>query len=195
MGLALLPLLTFYLLVDLDLLYERLLLLIPPVYRPSAERIARDIDAILSAFLRGQILSCLCFATLMTIVLELAGLRFALLLGPLAGVGNLVPYLGGLVTVILSTLVAFVQHGFTGDALSTLVIIGLGLAVVQALDGFVIQPKVIGENVGLHPVIVIVALIVGGSLYGILGMVIALPLTCILKVLSRELYAELYETA
>ncbi|MBF0498770.1 MAG: AI-2E family transporter [Candidatus Riflebacteria bacterium] len=192
-SLLLLPLLTFYLLIDLDLFYQRGLLLVPPGYRPSIDRICRDIDNILSAFLRGQMLSAMIFATLMTIMLSICGLRFAVLLGPIAGVANLIPYLGGLVTVILSSLVAFSQHGISQDCLIMLVKIGVGLAIVQGIDGMMVQPKVIGENVGLHPVIVIIALILGGSLYGILGMLLSVPTTCILKVLSAELYAELYD--
>ncbi|MFZ2960810.1 MAG: AI-2E family transporter [Candidatus Ozemobacteraceae bacterium] len=192
-SLFLLPLLTFYLLIDLDLLYQRGLLLVPHVYRSSTDRICRDIDTILSAFLRGQMLSAMIFATLMTIALFTCGLRFALLLGPIAGISNLIPYLGGLVTIILSSLVALSQQGLTQEFFFMLVKVGIGLAIVQGVDGLFVQPKIIGENVGLHPVVVIVALILGGSLYGMLGMLLSVPITCILKVLSAELYTELYE--
>lgn len=192
--LMLLPLLTFYILVDLDLVYQRGLMLVPSVYRPSVERIGHDIDTILSAFLRGQILSCLIFGSLLTLALWLCGLRFAVLLGPFAGIANLVPYLGGAVTVVLATLIAMSQVGLGEAWIIMMVKIAVALAVVQGIDGFLIQPKVIGENVGLHPVIVILALIIGGSLFGILGMLLSVPITCILKVLSAELYTELYDT-
>ena len=193
-ALMLLPLLTFYILVDLDLVYQRGLMLVPPIYRPSVDRIGRDIDTILSAFLRGQILSCIIFGTLMTIALSLCGLRFAVLLGPFAGVANLVPYLGGAVTVILAIVIAVTQVGLGQAWLILMIKVAVGLAIVQGIDGMLVQPKVIGENVGLHPVIVILALIIGGSLFGVLGMLLSVPATCILKVLSAELYAELYES-
>ena len=192
-SLMLLPLLTFYILVDLDLVYQRGLMLVPPIYRPSVDRIGRDIDTILSAFLRGQILSCLIFGSLMTLALSICDLRFAVLLGPFAGLANLVPYLGGAVTVVLAAAIAVSQVGLGAPWIFLMIKVAIALAVVQGIDGFLIQPKVIGENVGLHPVIVILALIIGGSLFGFLGMLLSVPATCILKVLSAELYAELYE--
>ncbi|MBF0544914.1 MAG: AI-2E family transporter [Candidatus Riflebacteria bacterium] len=191
--LTLLPLLTFYILLDLDQFYEKSLLLIPPIYRSSAERILKDIDFVLSAFLRGQILSCIIFGTLMCIALFLCGLKFSLILGPMAGIANLVPYLGGVFTILFSGMVALSQFGPTWDLLSTLFKVAIALSMIHGIDGFIVQPKVIGENVGLHPVLVILALIIGGSMFGILGMFLSVPVTCILKVLSRELYHELYD--
>jgi predicted PurR-regulated permease PerM len=192
-GLFFIPLLTFYLLVDLDLFYQNMTLLVPPVYRNSFVRIATDIDEVLSGFLRGQLIACLIFGSLMTLGLWLTGLHFFLVLGPMAGVANMVPYLGGLCTIIMSTGVALSQHGFSHALLFALLKIGIVLAIVQAIDGFVLQPQVIGENAGLHPLVVMFALVLGGSLYGILGMVLSVPVTCILKVVSRELYHELYD--
>ncbi|MBF0409249.1 MAG: AI-2E family transporter [Candidatus Riflebacteria bacterium] len=192
-GLALLPLLTFYILLDLDQLYSNSLLLIPTVYRQSAERILKDIDSVLSAFLRGQILSCIIFGSLMFVALFMCGLKFSAILGPVAGVANLVPYLGGVFTTVVSLLIAISQFGPTWDFLITMGKIAIALSIVQGIDGFIVQPKIIGENVGLHPVLVILALIIGGSMFGILGMFLSVPVTCIGKVLSRELYHELYD--
>jgi len=192
-GLVFIPLLTFYILVDLDMCYEKVLLLVPPIYRNSFSRIASDIDVVLSGFLRGQIIACLIFGSLMTIGLWLAGLNFFLVIGPVAGIANMVPYLGGLSTIICSILVAFGQFGLTNDFLILLLKIAVTLSIVQAIDGFVLQPKVIGENAGLHPLVVMFAMVIGASLFGIFGMFLAIPVTCILKVLSRELYHELYD--
>ena len=110
-GLFFIPLLTFYILVDLDMFYKQALMLVPHVYRESVARIAGDIDTVLSGFLRGQILACTIFGSLMTFGLWLSGLHFFVLLGPLAGVANLIPYLGGLLTIILSVCVAVSQYG------------------------------------------------------------------------------------
>jgi predicted PurR-regulated permease PerM len=195
LGLLILPLLTFYILVDLDLLYEKAIMLVPPMHKESTCRVLREIDLNLSALLRGQMILCALFGTLMGIGLWLAGLSFALFLGPLAGIANLVPYLGGLVTIFLSVLVAISQHGFSHALVVTLIKVGVVLSVIQALDGLVLQPRIIGETAGLHPLAVMLALVIGGSVFGFAGMILAVPVTCILKVLSRELYHELYDPA
>jgi len=195
MGLLLIPLLTFYVLIDLDPLYDHAVRLVPPIYRPGTVRIMREIDLVLSGFLRGQMISCCIFAALMMIGLWLVGLHLSLLLGPLAGVANLVPYLGGVLTVVLSSLIALSQHGVTMAFIWQMVGVAVVLAVVQAVDGLVLQPRVIGESAGLHPVIVMLALVVGSQLYGLFGMLLAAPACCILKVLLHELYLELYDDA
>ncbi len=189
----LIPLFTFYILVDLDLLYGKAILLIPAAYRESILRLFGEIDRHLESLLRGQFILCLIFAALMTVGLWISGLHFALLLGPLSGIANMVPYLGGLVTVGLSILVALGQSGLSTGFLSMMLKVGITLAVIQGIDGFFLQPRIIGENVGLHPLAIMLALIIGGSIYGLFGMLVAVPMTCILKVLSRELYHELYD--
>lgn len=193
MGLFLIPLLTFYMLLDLELLFAQGILLVPPVYRESVERILTEIDSLLNSYVRGQIVSCLIFATLATCGLWLSGLPFAVLLGPMAGIANLIPYLGGFVTVVCSVLVAVIQAGLTWEFVVLMIKVAIALSIVQAVDGFVVQPKIVSDSVGLHPLIVILALIIGGSLFGLLGMLLSVPVTCVLKVLSRELYHELYD--
>ncbi|HNW34561.1 MAG TPA: AI-2E family transporter [Candidatus Ozemobacteraceae bacterium] len=194
MDLILIPLLTFYMLVDLDLLWHQLTRLVPPMYRDSTTRIAEDIDKQLNALLRGQLICAFAFALLTTIGLWLSGLPFAFLLGPIAGVGNMIPYLGGLVTIVLATLVTLATTGASSATVFALIKAGIALAIVQGLDGFLIQPKVMGDNLGLHPLAVMLAVVIGGSVFGLIGMFLAIPVTCILKVLSRELYHELYDT-
>lgn len=193
LGVFLIPLFTFYILVDLDLFYKNTILLIPPVYRDSVIRIFNDIDTLLGSLLRGQLISAIIFASLMSCGLWISGLNFALLLGPIAGIANLIPYLGGLVTIVLSALTALSQFGPSNELVVTLIKVFATLAVIQTFDGFFLQPKVIGENVGLHPVAIMLALIIGGRVFGFLGMLVAVPVTCILKVVSRELYHELYD--
>ncbi|NLI77110.1 MAG: AI-2E family transporter [Candidatus Riflebacteria bacterium] len=193
MALVLIPLLTFYVLMDMDLLYDKAVLLVPPVYRDSWQRIARDIDVQLGSLLRGQLLAALLFALMMAAGLWVAGLSFAIFLGPVAGAANLVPYLGGLSTVVMSLVVALSQFGLSEAFVWMMVKVAMVLSLVQAIDGFILQPKVIGETAGLHPLAVMLALLVGGSLFGFAGMILAVPVTCILKVVTRELYHELYD--
>ena len=195
MTIFLIPILTFYVLIDMDLLFDKAIVLVPPIYRDSFQRIWHEIDQLLSSLLRGQLMAATIFACLMSIGLWMSGLNFAILLGPLAGVANMVPYLGGLVTVVLSTVSALTQYGFTQDFVMLMIKVGVTLAIVQSLDGLVLGPMVIGETVGLHPLAVMFALVVGGSVFGFPGMLLAVPATCVLKVLARELYHELYDQA
>ncbi|HOY67677.1 MAG TPA: AI-2E family transporter [Candidatus Ozemobacteraceae bacterium] len=194
MDLLLIPLLTFYMLVDLDLIWQRFLLFVPPLYRDSTLRITGDIDRLLSSFLRGQLICALVFALLTTFGLWLAGLPFAFLLGPIAGVGNMIPYLGGLVSIVLATIVALATTGASTATAVTLVKAGIALAIIQTIDGFLVQPRVMEENLGIHPLTIMLALVIGGSVFGFLGMLLAIPATCVVMVLSRELYHELYDT-
>lgn len=193
MGVFLIPLFTFYILVDLDLLYAKMVMLIPKLYRESTLRVLGDVDGQLSGLLRGQAICCCAFALIMSICLWLAGLKYSLFIGPIAGLANLVPYLGGLMTIVLAGLVALVQCGVSDALLWLLIKVAMSIGVVQAVDGLVLQPYIIGENAGLHPLAIMLALIIGGSLFGALGMILAVPTTCILKVISRELYHELYD--
>lgn len=193
MGIFLIPLLTFYIMVDLDMLYENMTMLIPKVYRPSTLRILKDIDLQLGGFLRGQSISCTIFACFMTVGLWLSGLSFALFLGPLAGLANMIPYLGALVTTILATLVAISQYGLSTHLVSVLIRLSIAIIIIQTIDSFFLQPKIIGEKAGLHPLVTMLALLIGGSIFGIIGMILAVPTTCILRVISRELYFELYD--
>ena len=126
-------------------------------------------------------------------MLWLVGLNFAVLLGPIAGLANTIPYLGGLLTFFLATIVAIWQFGFSTSLAWHMLWLLIGLGIVQVIDGFILQPKVIGENAGLHPLVIMLALVIAGSLFGILGMVLAVPITVILKVLTSELYHELYD--
>jgi len=193
MDLFLIPLLTFYMLVDLDLLWQRFILVVPPMYRDSTLRITGDIDRLLSSFLRGQLICAFAFAILTTLGLWISGLPFSFLLGPIAGIGNMIPYLGGLVTIVLAAIVALATTGASAATALSLLKAGIALAVIQGIDGFVVQPRVMEENLGMHPLTIMLALVIGGSVFGFLGMLLAIPTTCILMILSRELYHELYD--
>lgn len=192
-GLLFIPLLAFYLLVDLDLFYERGLMLVPPIYRDSFIRISKEIDIVLSGYLRGQILDCIIFGSLMTFGLWMTDLNFFDLIGPFSGIANMVPYLGSLSTIFMGALVAISQFGLNQALLSFAIKFVIVLCIVQGIDGFILQPKIIGENAGLHPLVVMFVMVIGASIFGFLGMLLAIPVSAILKVLFRELYHELYD--
>lgn len=189
----LIPILVFYILLDMDEMYADFKMLIPHDYRSRTLDVLRKLDEQLSSLLRGQVLANSIFAGLMTVGIWISGLHFFLFLGLFAGIANFIPYLGGLFTVILALLLAIAQFGFSGMLLTAMAKVAVAVLIIQSIDGWYLQPYVVGENAGLHPLTVMLALTIAGSLGGIPGMVLAVPATVILKVFGRELYHELYD--
>ncbi len=194
-NMVLIPILVFYILLDMDEIYKSFQMLIPPDFRTRTLDIFAKIDAQLNSLLRGQLLANSIFALLMTIGLWISGISFFLFLGPLSGVANFIPYLGGLFTVILAFFIAIAQYGFSSTLVGVLIKTTIAIVIVQSIDGWYLQPNVVGEKAGLHPLVVMLSLAIAASLAGIPGMLLAVPVTVILKVLGKELYHELYEKA
>ena len=185
------PMLVFYILLDMDDIFEGAKRLIPPDYRPYTLELLNKIDVQLGAMLRGQCIENLVFAILMTIGFAMSGLKAALFLGPISGVANFIPYLGGFFSAILAFFAAITQFGDSGALLWIGIIVTV--SVVQFIDCWYLQPYVVGENAGLHPLTIMLALTVAGSFAGIVGMLLALPVAIIIKVIGIELYHELYD--
>lgn len=141
-------------------------------------RLANDINGVISSFIRGQLLVALIVGVMSSIALYLVGLDFAVLVGMTAGFCNIIPYVGPLIGSVLAVAVALLS----GSPLKALFAV-LALVVVQQLDGNIISPKIVGDSVGLHPVFVILAIIIGGSWFGLLGMLLAVPTAGIIKLL------------
>lgn len=140
--------------------------------------ILSNINDCLIVFFRGQVLVALCTGTLLTIGFLIMGLNYAVLLGVMAGLLGIIPYLGVMVSLVPAVVLAAVQFGDWLHPLLVLLIFGL----VNLLEGFVISPKIIGDRVGLHPLTIIVAVVVGTTLMGgIIGGVLAIPLTAALR--------------
>jgi predicted PurR-regulated permease PerM len=177
--LVLTPILTFYLLRDWDGIVARLAELVPRTRRTPVFRFAREYDALLSRYLRGQLLAAALVGVLTGVGFWLVGFPYALLLGVVAGVFNIVPYLGLIVSLVPALIIAV----FSGAVLASLGKILLVFSVVQILDGSVIGPRIVGESVGLHPVWVILALSVFGFFFGFVGLLLAIPLAVLLKLL------------
>ena len=189
----LIPILTFYILLDIEEIFGNFKLLIPVVYRERLLNILSVMNKQLNCLFRGQVFSNSIFAVLMTISLWFAGLNFSLFLGPLSGIANFIPYLGGLFTLIVATLIAITQFGFS-KAIGFLILKVLcAIGFVQTVDAWYLQPYIVGENAGLKPLVVMLALTIAGSLGGITGLLLAVPVTIILKVIGKELYHELYD--
>ncbi|SHF14228.1 Predicted PurR-regulated permease PerM [Modicisalibacter ilicicola DSM 19980] len=183
-NLALIPVVTFYLLLDWDHLKGRLRDLLPRAYEPTITRLARQCDEVLAAFLRGQLLVMLSLGIIYAVGLTVIDIKFGVLIGLMAGLASIVPYLGVIVGLVVAALVAFFQYG---DLLH-LVGVGVVFAIGQMLEGMVLQPLLLGDKIGLHPVAVIFAVLAGGQLFGFTGVLLALPVAAVVMVLLRYLH-------
>jgi predicted PurR-regulated permease PerM len=176
------PVVAFYLLVDWDRMIAAVDSWVPPRHRPTVRQLAREIDRALSGFLRGQSALCLILGIFYATGLWLIGLNFGALIGMLSGLISFIPYVGSLTGLVLAVGVALVQ--FLPDW--TMVIATLGIFFAgQFIEGNILSPKLVGASVGLHPVWVMFALLAFGSLFGFVGLLLAVPLAAMVGVLGR----------
>lgn len=184
LSLFLIPIITFYMLRDWDSFTSHLSALLPDSQREMVLGLARETDEVLGAFLRGQILVMLCLATIYSIGLTLVGLKFAIAIGVVAGLVSFVPYLGFVFGIGLAGLTVILEP----NPILNLVGVVATFTIAQVIEGSVLTPKLVGDRIGLHPVIVIFAVSAGGQLFGFFGILLALPAAAVLSVLIRFAY-------
>jgi predicted PurR-regulated permease PerM len=182
MNLLLIPVVTFYLLRDWDSLMSRLHGLVPRRIAPTVAKLAGEFDTVLSAFLRGQFYVMLALGGIYSIGLGLVGLDFSLLIGMTSGLLSFVPYLGTAVGIFSASVAALLQFQ---DALHLIWVLAV-FSVGQMLEGMVLTPLLVGDKIGLHPVAVIFAIMVGGQLFGFMGILLALPVASMVMVMLRH---------
>ncbi|MDZ4737120.1 MAG: AI-2E family transporter [Rhodospirillaceae bacterium] len=175
------PIVAFYLLRDWDRIVAKIDSWLPPRHAPVVRQQMHEIDRTLAGFARGQATICLFLAGFYGIGLTAIGLNFGLAIGVFAGLLSFIPYVGSIVGLIVSVGLAYVQFDNWAWVAVTAGIFILG----QAIEGNILQPKLLGENVGLHPVWVIFALLAGGALFGFLGLLLAVPVMAVIGVVSR----------
>jgi predicted PurR-regulated permease PerM len=176
------PVVAFYLLLDWDQMVGRIDAMLPRDHAPTVRRLAGEIDAVLAGFVRGQFSVCLLLGTYYVIGLMLAGLNYGLVVGVIAGAITFIPYVGSLVGGMLAIGLALFQ--FWGDWTS-IAIVAAVFASGQFIEGNILTPKLVGKSVGLHPVWLLLALSAFGSLFGFVGMLIAVPVAAMIGVLTR----------
>lgn len=181
------PVVTFYLLRDWDLLLLKIKQLIPRQFEPTITALAREVDEVLAQFLRGQLLVMLAQMVYFSLALTLVGLDLALLIGVMAGAVSFVPYLGAIIGIGSGVLAALMQYHELMPIIWVLLVFGIG----QALETMLLTPLLVGDRIGLHPVAVIFAVMAGGQLFGLVGVLIALPVAAVITVLLRHAH-ELY---
>lgn len=181
-NLVLIPLVLFYLLVDWNIIIEKISHLIPRKLIAKTKEIAVEIDAVLAEFLRGQLTVMLLMSIFYAAGLWLAGLELALPIGILSGLLGFVPYLGIGLGLGLAILSALLQFGTLHDLIPILIVFGLG----QVIESMALTPYLVGDRIGLHPLVVIFALMAGGQLFGFAGVLLALPVSAAIAVGFRH---------
>jgi predicted PurR-regulated permease PerM len=178
----LVPVVTFYLLRDWDLLVEWVRGVIPPRFEPKVSELARETDEVLGAFIRGQLSVMLGLGLIYTAGLYIVGLDLALLIGLGAGLVSFVPYLGFILGFTCATIAIIVQTQELLPVVWVAMVFGIG----QVAESAILTPWLVGDRIGLHPVAVIFAVMAGGQLFGFMGVLLALPVAAVLAVLMRH---------
>ena len=184
LSLFLVPIITFYLLRDWDTILVHLGALIPAEHRDMVVGLAKETDEVLGAFLRGQLLVMLALTLIYSAGLGLVGLKFAIAIGVVSGLVSFVPYLGFVFGIGLASLTVALEP----DPLWRLVGVVATFSIAQFLEGSLLTPKLVGDRIGLHPVLIIFAVAAGGQLFGFFGILLALPAAAVLSVLVRFAY-------
>lgn len=184
LNLLILPVVMFYLLLDWPRFMSSIQNTLPRDIEPTVTKLARESDEALAAFLRGQLLVMLCLAIMYSLGLWLVGIKFALLIGVIAGVVSFVPYLGNIVGIGLATIMVLMQQ----DSLLPLLYVAGVFGVGQLIEGTILTPKLVGDRIQLHPLAVIFAVLAGGQLFGFTGVLIALPAAAVLAIVVRHFY-------
>ncbi len=182
--LLLIPVVTFYLLRDWPILLTNIETLLPRRYAGNTVRLLSQCDDVLGAFFKGQLLVMLCLGLMYSLSLSLLGIQFGLLIGLMAGLLSIVPYLGFSIGLIAASIAALVQFHDYAHLIYVLIVFLVG----NALEGMVLTPWLVGDKIGLHPVAVIFAILAGGQLAGFIGILVALPVAAVLMVFLRELH-------
>lgn len=184
MNLVLIPVVTFYLLRDWDVLVRNVRDFLPRTVEAEVSGMAAEVDDVLGAFFRGQLMVMLALGAIYSAGLAIVGVEFATLIGMGAGLLSIVPYLGSIVGVVVAVGATIFQFNDWFHPLMVLLVFAVG----QSAESMYLTPKLVGDKIGLHPVIVIFAVLAGGQLFGFLGILLALPAAAALNVLVRYMH-------
>ena len=183
LNVILIPVLTYYFLNDGQQLWEQFVLrLFPEERRASVQQKVQIADDMMSGFLRGQVTVMTIVGILSGVGMAIIGVPYAIFVGLMSGLLNIIPYVGLLISLILTLVVAL----FTANPFATMIKAAIVFAIVQGLEGSVISPKIVGEKVGLHPMIVILSVLVGAQFFGFWGLLLAVPVAAIINVFVNQ---------
>ncbi|MGG7144948.1 AI-2E family transporter [Clostridium nigeriense] len=180
-SMAIIPIVTYYFLVDGELIFNKLMLIFPTDKRVIAKKVINHIDKVLSRYIISQLLLSLIIGILTTISLFIARVKFSLILGIFNGIFNIIPYFGPIIGGIPAIFIALMES--PSKALWTLVI----MFIIQQIEGNILSPKVTGDSTNMHPIIIIILLLIGEKLGGFIGMIIIVPIAVIIKVIYEDI--------
>ena len=175
------PVIMFYFMKDGDKIAHGAKKMVLPKWRSWVFPLSEKIDGVLGGFIRGQLLVAFLIGVLSAIALLILGVEYWLILGMLAGIGDLIPYIGPFLGAIPAVFIAL-----TTDPWKAVWVI-VAFLIIQQLEGNLISPKIVGHSVGLHPALIIFMLLVGGALWGLVGLLVAVPLAGVIKVLLEAI--------
>lgn len=180
-SMAIIPIVIYYFLVDGELIFNKLMLILPTEKRVIAKKVITHIDKVLSRYIISQLFLSLIIGILTTISLVVLRVKFALVLGIFNGVLNIVPYFGPIIGGIPAVFIALMES--PNKALWTLGIVFL----IQQIEGNILSPKITGDSTNMHPIIIIILLLIGEKLGGFIGMIIIVPIAVIIKVIYEDI--------
>ncbi|MBB6214800.1 putative PurR-regulated permease PerM [Anaerosolibacter carboniphilus] len=180
-SLALIPIFSFYFIKDADYFKKKIIFLIPKTCREECIDIGRDIDKLLSKFIRGQIIVAMIVGMLSTVALLILEIDFAFLIGFIAGVSNIIPYVGPIIGAIPAVVIALL------DTPMKAIWVVIAFTTIQQVESAILSPKIVGDSVGLHPVVVILSLLVGNEWFGVIGMLFAVPVAASIKIIGKHI--------
>lgn len=190
--LVVLPLIVYYFMHEIDPLRQRVVFLIPEPYREKVIAMSGDVNRTIARYVRGQFIVCLCFSVAAVVILGVwslvFGMRYFLLLGLIAGVLYIIPYVGMMVNFAL---VASIGYLTTNHSLACALCAGGSLIVLNIVFDNLVVPRVVGKELGVHPLTVIFALLAGGQFGGLLGMVVSIPVAGAIKAVLLHLFPQL----
>lgn len=179
---ALIPVVTFYLMLDWEKLVKAFYELLPRPIEGNAKKLAGECNEVLGSFFRGQFLVMICLSIVYATGLRIVGLNIAVIVGLIAGLGSIIPYFGFTIGIVTATIAAVFQFQEWLPLFWVWTVFGIG----QILEGWVLIPYLVGNKVGLHPVAVIFAILAGGQLFGFFGMLLAIPVASVILVIMRH---------
>lgn len=175
------PVVSIYMLAESPMIKRYFLERVPDRHRTKARRVLAEIDSVVGGFIRGQLIVAACVAVLVSVALLALGLPYAVLIGVWSGLADIIPYIGPFAGAIPAVLVA----AFAGSWLKVAAVI-LALVLVNQVEGHLLSPRIVGKTVQITPLVVIFTLLIGGSMYGIVGLILAVPVAGIIRVLVEE---------
>ncbi len=186
-NLIVIPFLMFFFIKDARAMKKGFIDIVPNKYFEFSLNVLQKMDAQLGNYLRGQFLVAAIVGSLSTLALWLLGVDFFMVIGPVAGLANMIPYVGPLAGGLLAIIASVITTG----GFDTVPGIVITFALIQILDNSLLQPLILARNVELHPMLILLAILIGGKLFGIVGLLLAVPFTAIVKVIVVETFINL----